>query len=159
MSYSNGLLPPESSSTTGQRGLPGLPGIGYKLTADGNFDIDKKRLTNLADSINDNDATTKKYVDGENTKQDVAIADKASKSDLDSKLNIDGSNSMTSDLDMNDNKITGLADSVDDNDAVNLKVLKEHTQASHNTSSYNLRNSFTFYDNSDNNIHEKITRF
>ena len=84
MSYSNGLLP-SSSTTSPQRGLPGLPGspgIGFKLTADGNYDIDNKRLTNLAESV-------------------------------------------------------------DDNDAVSLKVLKEHTQVSQNN--YHLQPSFEIY--------------
>ena len=47
MSYSNGLLPSSPSSTSSQRGLPG---VGFKLTDDGNYDIDGKRLTNLAES-------------------------------------------------------------------------------------------------------------
>ena len=34
------------------------------------------------------------YVDQENAKQDIAIADEASKNDLDQTLNFDGSNSM-----------------------------------------------------------------
>ena len=63
MSYSNGLLSsPTTSSTHGPPGPPGPSGIGYKLTADGNFDMDKKRLTNLADSINDNDAVSLKVL-------------------------------------------------------------------------------------------------
>ena len=53
MGYSNGLLPSSSSTTTPQRGLPG---VGFKLTDDGNYDIDGKRLTNVADSIDDSDA-------------------------------------------------------------------------------------------------------
>ena len=61
MSYSNGLLP--SSSTTIPR--RGLPGVGFQLTDDGNYDMDGKRLTDLADPVNNKDATTKAYVDGE----------------------------------------------------------------------------------------------
>ena len=48
-----------------ERGPQGEPGVGYKLTDDGNFDIDGKRLTDLADPVNNKDATTKAYVDGE----------------------------------------------------------------------------------------------
>ena len=63
MSYSNGLLSsPTTSSTHVPPGPPGPSGIGYKLTADGNFDMDEKRLTNLADSINDNDAVSLKVL-------------------------------------------------------------------------------------------------
>ena len=60
MSYSNGLL--SSSIASLQRGLPGLPGIGFKLTDDGNYDIDGKRLTNLADSTDDSDAVSLKVL-------------------------------------------------------------------------------------------------
>lgn len=36
----------------------GLPGYGYKRTSEGDYDIDKKRLCNIANPIQDNDATT-----------------------------------------------------------------------------------------------------
>ena len=61
MSYSSGLLP-SSSTTIPQRGLPG---VGFELTDDGNYDMDGKRLTDLADPVNNKDVTTKAYVDGE----------------------------------------------------------------------------------------------
>ena len=44
---------------------------------------------------------------------------------------------------MNNNKLTSLADSTGDNDAVNLKVLKEHTQFHQNN--YHLQPSFKIY--------------
>ena len=50
---------------------------------------------------------------------------------------------MTGNLDMNNNKITSLADSTDDNDAVSLKVLKEHTQFHQNN--YHLQPSFKIF--------------
>lgn len=34
----------------------GPPGIGYKLTQDGQYDINRKRLCNLAEPLNNNDA-------------------------------------------------------------------------------------------------------
>ena len=40
------------------KGLAGRDGIGFKLTDDGNYDIDGKRLTNIADSIDDSDAVS-----------------------------------------------------------------------------------------------------
>ena len=61
MSYSNGLLHSSSSRKTPQRGLPG---VGFELTDDGNYDIDGKRLTNVAEPVDGKDATTKAYVDG-----------------------------------------------------------------------------------------------
>ena len=124
MSYSNGLLPSESSSTTSPQ--RGLPGVGFKLTHDGNYDIDGKRLTNVSQPIEARDVATKAYIDG--NKLDVILRD--------------GSQNMTGNLDMN-NKLTSLAYSTDDNDAVNLKVLKNYTQVSQNN--YHLQPSFKFY--------------
>ena len=37
-----------------------LPGVGFKLTDDGNYDIDGKLLTNVGEPTGDGDATTKK---------------------------------------------------------------------------------------------------
>ena len=42
MGYSNGQLESEVKGGKGEKGDPGLPGIRFKLTDDGNFDIDKK---------------------------------------------------------------------------------------------------------------------
>ena len=98
MGCSNGLL--EQSEKSG-KGEPGLPGIGFLLTDDGNFDINDKRLTDVADPVNNKDAATKSYVDNhlgcgpssdvskayvdsENAKQDIGINDKANKSYVDS---------------------------------------------------------------------------
>ena len=44
------------------RGSAGRDGIGFKLTADGNYDIDNKRLTNVAESVDDNDAVSLKVL-------------------------------------------------------------------------------------------------
>ena len=65
MGYSNGLLESEVKGGSGERGEQGLPGIGFKLTDDGNFDIDGKRLTDVSQPVDSGDATTKSYVDGE----------------------------------------------------------------------------------------------
>ena len=65
MGYSNGILESEVKGGSGERGEQGLPGIGFKLTDDGNFDIDGKRLTDVSKPVDSGDATTKAYVDGE----------------------------------------------------------------------------------------------
>ena len=65
MGYSNGLLESEVKGGSGERGEQGLPGIGFKLTDDGDFDIDSKRLTEVGNPIENSDATTKAYVDRE----------------------------------------------------------------------------------------------
>ena len=44
-------------------GIPGAPGVGFSLTADGNYDMNKKKLTNVGAPSNNTDAATKKYVD------------------------------------------------------------------------------------------------
>ena len=54
MSYSNGLLPSTSTSTNEPQ--RGLPGIGFKLTADGNFDLDNKQMKNLSGGTDKSDA-------------------------------------------------------------------------------------------------------
>ena len=60
MSYSNGLLHSSSPTITPQRGLTG---VGFELTNDGNYDIDGKRLTDVAEPVDGTDAATKGYVD------------------------------------------------------------------------------------------------
>ena len=60
MSYSNGLLHSSSLTMTPQRGLPG---VGFELTDDGNYDIDGKRLTDVSKPVDGTDAATKAYVD------------------------------------------------------------------------------------------------
>ena len=62
MRYSNGLLPSPSSPTISES-IHGLPGVGFKLTDDGDYDIDNKKLRNVADPQSNSDASTKKYVD------------------------------------------------------------------------------------------------
>ena len=132
MGFSNGQLESSSTSGRGEKGDPGLPGIGFSLTDDGNFDIDSKRLTEVALPIDNNDAATKEYVDNNLP----AI-------DLSPYLKRDGTTSMTGHLNMNNHKISDLEDATDDNDAVPLKQLKEMT-TDHRTN-YHLQPSFTFY--------------
>ena len=45
------------------KGIQGAPGVGFSLTANGNYDINKKRLTNVGAPSDNEDAATKKYVD------------------------------------------------------------------------------------------------
>ena len=45
------------------KGIQGAPGVGFNLTADGNFDITDKKLTNVADGTDKNDAVTKQQLD------------------------------------------------------------------------------------------------
>ena len=45
------------------KGIQGAPGVGFSLTTNGNYDINKKRLTNVGAPSDNEDAATKKYVD------------------------------------------------------------------------------------------------
>ena len=51
----------DSSST---QGIPGPQGIGYKLDANGNFDIENKKLTNVQNGDMDHDVMTKSQIEG-----------------------------------------------------------------------------------------------
>lgn len=43
--------------------LRGQPGIGFKLSSDGHYDIQKKRLQNIGEPMDTTDATTREYVE------------------------------------------------------------------------------------------------
>ena len=45
------------------KGVQGAPGVGFNLTADGNYDMVGKKLTNVGTPTSDTDSATKKYVD------------------------------------------------------------------------------------------------
>ena len=47
----------------GKDGKDGLPGVGFKLTSSGDFDLQNKRLTNVAAGTGNSDAITKHQVD------------------------------------------------------------------------------------------------
>ena len=66
MSYSNGKLPEDTMSHDRITEIvKGLPGVGFKLTDDGDYDIQNNKLRNVASPQTNNDATTKSYVDVE----------------------------------------------------------------------------------------------
>ena len=162
MGYSNGQVQSSSDSGKAQKGDPGLPGIGFNLTDDFNFDLDGKRLTDVADPVDNGDAVTKGYVDTKNSQQNIAINSKAEKAYVDSEnstqdiainskadknkvLLLDGSQSMNANLNMDNQKITNIANATDNDDAVNFSQLKSHTDSHLNN--YHLQPSFTFYRN------------
>ena len=155
MGFSNGQLETLLTTGKGEKGDPGLPGIGFNLTDDGNFDIQDKRLTEVADPINNGDVATKKYVDdisgsggtkiyvdNENAKQDIAINSKAEKTDV---ILRDGTQSMSDNLNLNNHNIINLKDASNDNEAVNLSQLKSHT--GHVQVNYHLQPNMRFFKN------------
>ena len=57
----------------GERGERGPAGIGFKLNANGNYDIDNKKLTKVAERTDNSDAITKHQLDtGLNTKVNIS---------------------------------------------------------------------------------------
>ena len=93
MSYSNGKLPEDTMSHDRiTEIIKGLPGVGFKLTSDGDYDISSKKLTNVASPQTNNDASTKSYVDSEVFKT----------------LKLDGSNAMTGALNMDNRRIENV---------------------------------------------------
>ena len=88
------------------------------------INMNGRKIKIVGDPTDDGDGTNKKYVDTENSKQDIAISDKANKSYVDgeiAKVNIDttpllprnGSRSMFGDLDMDGNHILSVENLVD----------------------------------------------
>ena len=65
MSYTNGILNHVDSQGQGQIGLRGLPGIGFKLDANNDYDMQNKKLVNVKQGTNNNDVVTKSYLDSE----------------------------------------------------------------------------------------------
>ena len=121
------------------KGVQGAPGVGFNLTADGNYDIVGKKLTNVGSPTSDTDSATKKYVDTnsgggktslltvdsnvdmksqfsiKNLKTPSNNDDAATKKYVDDSkvdgsvfLRLDGTRSMTGNLDMNNKRIFNL---------------------------------------------------
>ena len=91
MSYSNGKLPEDTFSHEKIIEIvKGLPGVGFKLTDDGDYDIQNKKLRNVASPETNNDVTTKSYVDNK-------------------ALLVDGSNKMLGALNMDNRRVENLA--------------------------------------------------
>jgi len=151
MGYSNGQVQSQSDSGKGEKGDPRLPGIGFNLTDDGNFDLDGKRLTDVANPVDKKDAATKGYVDGENSKQAIAINSKAEKTDV---LLLNGSQAMKADLNMENNniknKIINLETPTDGNDDATKQYVDDQIHLQTNkifdkkTDSHDLHPNSTF---------------
>ena len=63
MSYSNGLLSDQSYQTANKYAQRGLPGIGFKLTDMGDYDMQNIKLTNVKSGTDSNDAVNKSQLD------------------------------------------------------------------------------------------------
>ena len=65
MSYTNGILNHDDSQGLSKIGLRGLPGIGFKLDANNDYDMQNKKLVNVKQGTNNNDVVTKSQLDSE----------------------------------------------------------------------------------------------
>ena len=95
MSYSNGLLSDQSYQTANKYVQRGLPGVGFKLTDTGDYDMQNKKLVNVDEGDNNHDVVNKHQLD-------VGLQTKSNKTDV---LLLDGTTHMVGDLDLRGNKI------------------------------------------------------
>ena len=138
------------------KGIQGAPGVGFSLTADGNYDISGKKLTNVGAPSNNTDAATKKYVDDNssgspstsrltvdsnidmkdryrilNLKHPVDADEPATKQYSDSRfLDRNGSRTMIGNLSMNNNKIIKVGAPTANDDAANKKYVDDNSGGS-----------------------------
>ena len=63
MSFYNGILNHDDIYGSGQKGLRGLPGIGFNLDSNNNYDMQNKKLVNVKNGVNGSDAVTKSQLD------------------------------------------------------------------------------------------------
>ena len=133
------------------RGLQGAPGVGFNLTADGNYDMVGKKLTNVGNPTSNTDAATKKYVDDNSgrgktssltvdsnidMKDSFRILNLKAPSDADEPVTQkyaesnffyrDGSQPMTGDIDMNNKKIENLPIPTVNGDAATKKYVDDN---------------------------------
>ena len=95
MSYSNGLLSDQSNQTVNKYVQRGLPGVGFKLTVTGDYDMQNKKIVNVDEGENNQDVVNKHQLD-------VGLQTKPNKTDV---LLFDGTTHMVGDLDLRGNKI------------------------------------------------------
>ena len=132
------------------RGIQGAPGVGFNLTADGNYDMVGKKLKNVGAPVSDTDSATKKYVDENsgggktslltidsnidmkdtyrilNLKNPSDADEPATKNYTDSNFFLkNGSKPMTGNINMNNNKIVGLKKPTANNDAATKKYVDD----------------------------------
>ena len=120
--YSNGLLPRESESHENLKGEKGDQGIGFKLTDDGNYNMQNKKITNLANPTNVQDSVN--YM---TMKAQTLLLDGSNH--MTGQLNMNGKNIINSgDIIMNNKLVKQMGNPVGDQDAVNLLTLNNTKQ-------------------------------
>ena len=87
------------------KGIQGAPGVGFNLTSDGDYDMVKKKLTNVADGTDPSDAVTKKQLNS------VGSGDVTKNIDLKNQYNILNSKTRTfQQLKANDESLVNFAE-------------------------------------------------
>ena len=128
------------------KGIQGVPGVGFSLTADGNYDISGKKLTNVGAPSNNTDAAPKIMlmtipVDSNidmkdrfrilNLKHPVDADEPATKQYSDSRfLDRNGSRTMIGNLSMNNNKIIKVGSPTANDDAATKKYVDDKSSTS-----------------------------
>ena len=148
------------------KGIQGAPGVGFSLTADGNYDMNKKRLTNVGAPSANTDAATKKYVDdnssGTPTTSRLTVDsnidmnhksiknlyppqnnnDATTKFYVDAKfLQVSGDNQMIGNLNMNSKKIVNVNAPTNQNDASNKKYVDDTVGSQKMTGNIDMNNN------------------
>ena len=131
----------EQTHNTYGKGIQGAPGVGFNLTADGNYDMINRKLTNVGAPTANADAATKKYVDDNsssstsdltvdsnidmkdryrilNLKSPNDADEPATKQYSDSKFLDKYGGTLLGNLGMNNKKITDVASPTNNKDAV-----------------------------------------
>ena len=151
-----GIFNEQSFDHPFSKGIQGAPGVGFSLTADGNYDISGKKLTNVGAPSNNTDAATKKYVDDNssgspsttrltvdsnidmkdryrilNLKHPVDADEPATKQYSDSRfLDRNGSRTMIGNLSMNNNKIIKVGTPTANDDVATKKYVDDKSSGS-----------------------------
>ena len=130
----------------------------------GPLNMSNNKITNLAYPTSNNDVVNKSYVDTKlATKANSSVLQnamrqilyKADKAELNNYLKLDGTNSMTGDLNMSNDQITHLSDPKNATDAINKQYLeKSHVKPSHYNDEfkYLMTNKLRWTDLEPNNI-------
>ena len=119
--FNDNVHNPHTTNSNITKTIRGPPGVGYKLTTDGNYDIDNKQLKNIKDGTNDTDVVSKKWIEDHLSGQAA---------DLSSYLKKDGSVAMTDNLNMNNEKIINVAEGTESTDAVNKNQMVHYIEKS-----------------------------
>ena len=143
-----GIFNQQAQNNPFSRGIQGAPGVGFRLTPAGDFDITGKKLTNVGTPTANADAATKKYVDDSSTshtssgltvnsnidmKDTYRILNLKSPSDADEPatkqyadstfLDRGGDRGMIANLVMNSNRIKRVADPISSTDATTKRYV------------------------------------